>query len=1034
LCIYWLCNDTLEQKSRDMFEYNQSEVAQKLSLDSYNFEHALDPILRKKTGSYYTSLELTIPMVAELIDSLPKDKRKKIHTLKFLEPCVGTGNFVFAYIMLAAYELSMEQIIELIDNIYVSDINTQALDKYAASLKKLVKEEFGINLTKEYFDSHIGGGLLFDVTNDNPEYIPIEDIFGKEAINSFDIVITNPPYKNLKAESTHYESTDAKYLDKAKYEKISRTAKRLLPLSSSGTINIYKLFVEEILDKYARKDALVSLLVPSSILSDKTCERLREKIINTHHIISIKNIAENNKFIDAQQSLTAILIDKNSPVNDLRLTNICKSYSTKEESTGLHIKSLATKENGHTILTLSQRELQILQQMSSHPMVKDLPFIVNLRGELDLTANKESIVSEQTPYNLLRGRNISYYQVVPKGESHYVSKEFVAKTAKSAYITMERIACQQISNIAKERRLTFTKVEPMSVLANSCNFIAVRENEFNIDANFLLGLFNSKLMNWFFKLHSSNNHINNYEINNFPIPLNKLTIQKISKLAASIKNKDDSAILNEIDALVGELFGITEESTLLMKTTQDTQKASSIEKSAYKDIRYLIPQIQLNDIRDIISGIESTESLLLKYAPSLSKFDKKVVEGLLDKYKKISTGTILNHTTFKLSDLDMEMIRPIPQGGNWKNIPEETVNKSRRLVRITETGGRTTLYGRLHYQRPSYTITTYFNRPGNGTYVHPVHDRVLSVREAARLQAFPDDYYFYGNKTQLLKQIGNAVPALLAYQIGRKIVNKLGEVKSVDLFSGAGGLTSGFKSAGIKTVLCTDFNEAACVTIKVNNPEAKVIHGDITEASVKDAVIQSALNSDIDIVCGGPPCQGFSMAGYRNAEDPRNQLFKEFVAVVEKVKPKVVVFENVEGILTFERGATYKAIHELFAELGYKTEGRLLKIDKYGVPQKRKRVIIICTRNDINLNPADLYPDEITVEDDTKITVADSIYDLESIECSDDAQFNSNAQPHLSEYNKVLNGALTAESFLKKLVTNNTVQLSAEQTSLFGTN
>lgn len=1012
--------------------YNQSEVAQRLTLDSYNFEHALDPTLRRKTGSYYTSLELTVPMVMELIENLSKSKRKNIHKLKFLEPCVGTGNFVFAYILVAANGLDKNQITELLNNIYVCDINVQALSKYTELLKSLVKTRYDIDLADSYFNTHMGSGLLFNVTNDNPEYITIENIFGAEARNSFDVVATNPPYKNLKAELSHYESPEAKNLDKLKYEKISRVAKQVLPLSSSGTINIYKLFVEEILGKYANKDALVSLLVPSSILSDKTCEKIREKIINSHHIISIKNISENNKFIDAQQSLTAILIDKNSPINDSRLTNICKSYTAKsEELTNLRIKALATKDNGYTILTLSQSELQILHQMTSSPKIKDLPFIVNLRGELDLTVNKKSIVAEETPYNLLRGRNIGYYQVVSKSESNYVSEAFVTSSAKSSYITEARIACQQISNIAKGRRLTFTKVEPMSVLANSCNFIAVKQNDFSIDVNFLLGLLNSKLMNWFFKLHSSNNHINNYEINNFPIPLNKPVIQKISQLVSDMKNNNDLVALNAIDTLVGELYGITEENRLIMKTANNTSEASSIEILAHRDMQHLIPRIKLNDIHNIISGAESTESVLLKYSSSLSKFYVKVVDGLLDKYRKISAGTILNHTTFKLSNLDMEMIRPIPQGGNWKNIPEVTINKSRRLMRITETGGRTTLYGRLHYQRPSYTITTYFNRPGNGTYVHPKHDRVLSVREAARLQAFPDDYYFYGNKTQLLKQIGNAVPALLAYQIGRKIVDKLGDVKSVDLFCGAGGLTSGFKSAGIKTMLCTDFNEAACVTIKVNNPEAEVIHGDITDMSVKDSIIKSALYNNVDIICGGPPCQGFSMAGYRNSGDPRNQLFKEFVAVVERVKPKVVLFENVEGILTFEGGGTYKAIHELFGELGYKTEGRLLKIDKYGVPQKRKRVIIICTRNDIELNPADLYPDEITVEDNSKITVADSIYDLEGVECSDDAQFDKKNQPHFSEYNRVLSGTLTPKMFLKGLANSNKSKIDIEQISLF---
>jgi len=356
------------------------------------------------------------------------------------------------------------------------------------------------------------------------------------------------------------------------------------------------------------------------------------------------------------------------------------------------------------------------------------------------------------------------------------------------------------------------------------------------------------------------------------------------------------------------------------------------------------------------------------------------------KYICIYNNFVLNHITFKLSDLDLEMIKAVPPGGNWKNIPMKTVEKSKRLKRITQTGGRTTLYGRIDYNKPSYTITTYFNRPGNGTYVHPVHERVLSVREAARFQTFQDDYYFFGNKSQLLKQVGNAIPTLLAYQIAREIKKKTGCCRSIDLFCGAGGMTTGFKAAGIKSLLSNDIEESACATLKINNPEIPVLCGDITRAEIKDAIVEKATKEDnVDIICGGPPCQGFSMAGFRSVDDPRNQLFREFVDIVKRINPKVIVFENVEGLLSYQGGKTYQEVHTLFSKLGYNTEGRTLTATDYAVPQKRKRVIIICTRNDMNVLPSELFPSPITEK--KQVTARETIYDLETVECKETSKY-----------------------------------------------
>ena len=426
----------------------------------------------------------------------------------------------------------------------------------------------------------------------------------------------------------------------------------------------------------------------------------------------------------------------------------------------------------------------------------------------------------------------------------------------------------------------------------------------------------------------------------------------------------------------------------------------------YNDIKYVVPAMTPEDAEKIISG----EKKVSDYVTGTDKFSCSVAKGITKKYIGLCNGYILNHSTFKLSDLDLEMIKSVPQGGSWKDIPMETVKKSRRLMKITQTGGRTTLYGRIDYGKPSYTITTYFNRPGNGTYVHPIHERVISVREAARFQTFSDDYYFWGNKTQLLKQVGNAVPVLLAYQIGKRIKEKTGCSKSIDLFCGAGGMTAGFKAAGISSLLSNDIEESACVTLKINNPEINVLCSDITKAETKDAIETAAKTGDADIICGGPPCQGFSMAGFRSEKDPRNQLFREFADIVKRVNPKIIVFENVEGLLSYQGGKTYREVHTLFSELGYNTEGRTLMANDYAVPQKRKRVIIICTRIDLSIMPAELYPEVITPQEEFQVSAKETIGDLENVKCSNTAEYAEGEESDIIQFFK---GKISYEEYIK---------------------
>ena len=372
--------------------------------------------------------------------------------------------------------------------------------------------------------------------------------------------------------------------------------------------------------------------------------------------------------------------------------------------------------------------------------------------------------------------------------------------------------------------------------------------------------------------------------------------------------------------------------------------------------------------------------------------------------------TASGHSSYSLSDLDLRMIRSVPPGGNWKAIPLSVPSK--RLDQIRKSGGRTTLYGRLRWEKPGYTITTYFNRPGNGCYIHPSQDRVLTSLEAARIQSFPDSFRFKGSKTSRTKQIGNAVPPLLAFVIARKIRENHPQLKStVDLFCGSGGLTLGFKWAGFKTIAANDFFKEAGLTFEENFPKAKFVAGDICNPEVKNQVFAAIdQHGGVDIVIGGPPCQGFSNAGKRMIEDPRNALYKEFVDIVNETNPKIFIMENVEGIMSINQGKTFSEIKETFRELGYNVTGRKLTATHYGVPQKRKRVIIIGSKLG---ESSELFPDPILTEDDF-ITIQDAIGDITAqptLEIDEEIMIDVAK----NVYQELMQGKITPLQYLKSI-------------------
>lgn len=329
---------------------------------------------------------------------------------------------------------------------------------------------------------------------------------------------------------------------------------------------------------------------------------------------------------------------------------------------------------------------------------------------------------------------------------------------------------------------------------------------------------------------------------------------------------------------------------------------------------------------------------------------------------------ILNHT-----DIVIRRYELIPEGGKLPK-PEFLPEDIRR-----KNFGNT--YTRLSRKEPSSTIV-----PGNNALpVHPTLNRSLTPREAARIQTFPDEYIFEGDRRSQCIQVGNAVPPLLAAKLAKAIKKHLsgieyeGEIpeisvkvesnfilpkkksgratlKFADLFSGVGGFTEGFKAAGLNCVLSADFDNYAVEAHKLNHPQDDCWLVDLSQDDRRTDVINKLIAEEVDLIVGGPPCQGFSIFGKRRfvntknhdiSSDKRNNLVFEFADIVSKVSPNWFIMENVPGILSAHRGKYVEEIQAYFKKSGYKTEFRIINTADYGAPQSRKRFILIGTKTNL---------------------------------------------------------------------------------------
>jgi len=887
------------------------------------------------TGSFLTVLvEELIGFREELMVTIGEDS-----ITEFSEYCtfVDTEKFIKHVITRMVYGVDIDKnaillcSCNLLNFIVKNDLKSISIFdlniKHGDSLTGHISNGKNSNIKTNYYDNPIQWEHDFNhvFKGDNP---------------GFDAVIMNPPYGKVRLESNKGHNRGKQITDEQKHElkQLSHFFRKSghYKLSINGVQNFYKLMIERALNLLA-KNAAIGFIVPNTLLCDKSTTLLRKYLLDKMKTEVIVDIPENSDFFEDITQSFCILIASSGKSESI------KFWSEVKRKKDLDINKYDTIDvnfiretfpDVYLIPIIDSKGYSVFKKIHSYGKLKDYSFIRNSRGEVDLTKYSKLITTNRKGERLIRGNDIKIFKL-GKHENKKPGfidgnsfKEEIKNSAKLYDIGVRRIICKQISNLRKSKRLEFAMIEPDTIIANSCNYILVdKEKDSKLFLNYLLGYLNSSLAEWRFRITSTNNHINNYELDDMPLIIPNEnsdkwdTVKKIaekSKEAVFDSNVKFEKIFSFIDSQVFKLFDF------------NMDEIEYILKSIGKDDNY---------ISIVISNLLNTN------------------EG------------VQNHVTGPLGEREMKMVLSIPPGGNWKNIPLEI--KDKRVDRIRKTGGRTTYYGRLRWNHPSYTINTFFNRTGNGCFIHPEQDRLISLREAARLQSFPDNFIFYGTKTSMYHQIGNAVPPLLARALGAIIDSK----KYADLFCGAGGFSLGLEQNGSKCVFALDHEKHCIETFKKNHNicSDNVLCTDIKSLDLRDTF--STINN-VDLVIGGPPCQGFSTAGKYLLDDPRNELVKYYIRSIDIIQPECFIMENVKGLTFFKKGEIVNEIYEEFKKIGYSVQHKVLLAAEYGVPQLRERVFFIGRKD----NRPIYFPRPLFSEDNKNlpnfITVKDAISDM----------------------------------------------------------
>lgn len=522
----------------------------------------------KEYGAVYTLKRVSNEIVDKTISNALKST--KIKDLKCLDFASGTGRFYFEALEIFKnkYSLNLKEIV--CNHLYAIDVDEVALNILKCKVISLfdeVNDEILSNISNNILHRNALIPNTSLISNSNISFDFSIDFIEVLEDGGFNAIFSNPPYYLLKVnnkKSSVLEGYFSNLKSKIKSEILFFKTSDVYNYSIEGMLNYYQLSIEMII-KLTKENGEIGIICPSSIFADLTTSRLRKFLLKNNTLRFIRYYPEaSNLFDNIAQSTVIFYLKKGGTSDKIKI-----EYNKDKFKIALKTINKVFDKNLEIPL-INEMGWNILSKLSKHKKIKNYRFIRNKRGELDLTQYKDCILKDiKTDYRLVRGNMISKNGVVDKNNEFVKIDKFINRKSKDFIendLNKPRLICQQISNVDLRKRLKFTFSKPKDILANSCNYIN-SSRSFD-DLKKLHLILNSELLNWRFKATSSNNHINNYELDELPI----LNLEQLDLNSFKVNKYENEMLicklygLNDIEVnyIVNKVPNIKPEETRLL--------------------------------------------------------------------------------------------------------------------------------------------------------------------------------------------------------------------------------------------------------------------------------------------------------------------------------------------------------------------------------------------------------------------------------------------------------------------------------------